>query len=242
MIADSTIWPPWATDMIRAERFARRAVVVAVSQLRRGRCGSPSGAGAARTAASPRPRARPAHQPPRRSRPTGTADATVHAVPRRLNDVAVVRLDRGAQQLVVAHQRGARRACTGCSCHKRVEPSMSVNRNVTVPAGNSATRPLPYPRHDPIALSQAPRTPARKASTHHPGLDRRRAARQINTRSGPPSAAAPSRAACSWSRYSSTSNAGSRQELTRKIDCVVVLAPGSNLPVGNLEAPRRVAT
>ena len=33
----------------------------------------------------------------------------------------------------------ASRIASGCSSHRRVEPSMSVNKNVTVPDGNSAT-------------------------------------------------------------------------------------------------------
>ena len=36
----------------------------------------------------------------------------------------------------------AGRIASGCSSHRRVEPSRSVNKNVTVPDGNSATRPL----------------------------------------------------------------------------------------------------
>ena len=45
--------------------------------------------------------------------------------------------DRVPQQLVVARQR-VRASPSGYSSHSRVEPSTSVNRNVTVPDGSSA--------------------------------------------------------------------------------------------------------
>ena len=69
---------------------------------------------------------------------------------------AVVGLDGVAQDLVVAGE------CVvpsrpGCSSQRRVEPSRSVNRNVTVPVGR-----LDHPR--------SPRAPKRKATgriLHH---------------------------------------------------------------------------
>ena len=47
-------------------------------------------------------------------------------------------INRGAQDRVVARQR--HRIASGCSSHIRVEPSMSVNKNVTVPVGRLTDR------------------------------------------------------------------------------------------------------
>ena len=65
----------------------------------------------------------------------------VHTITGRLDHVTVVRLDRRAQQLVVTRQRAG--IASGYSSHRRVEPSRSVNKNVTVPEGNPVIQSLP---------------------------------------------------------------------------------------------------
>ena len=47
-------------------------------------------------------------------------------------------LDRLPQDLVVAIEAAA--IASGCSSHSRVDPSRSVNKNVTVPVGSSDTQ------------------------------------------------------------------------------------------------------
>ena len=108
------------------------------------RCGDPS-APATVPSSDPRPprssaAARRARPPTRRGAEPNTA-ATPSPVVFDEHDAAVA-LDRRH----AGSRRGApTRPCiaSGCSSHRRVEPSRSVNRNVTVPVGSST---IPTPR------------------------------------------------------------------------------------------------
>ena len=56
-----------------------------------------------------------------------------HSVTGVTEQKSAVRLDLGAQHLVVRGE--GRRIASASASHRRVEPSMSVNRNVTTPEG-----------------------------------------------------------------------------------------------------------
>ena len=116
----------------------RGAVVVAVAQLGRRRCARPSARAAAR------------------SSPHGSAASARCASDRGVDRVVRASRTPRARRRRSSSRRGRRaprprragsrrgapaRACiaSGCSSHRRVEPSRSVNRNVTVPVGSSVT-------------------------------------------------------------------------------------------------------
>ena len=129
------IWPPCATAITRAARFTSEP-----NQ-------SPS-----RSVASP------ACTPmrTRSSSPSGHCSAHERALRRhRRADAVVGRRERRRRRRRCSSRPGrhaprprpekpswrasAARIASGCSSHRRVDPSRSVNRNVTVPDGNSLT-------------------------------------------------------------------------------------------------------
>ena len=92
----------------------------------------------------------------------------------------------------------------GCSSHRRVEPSRSVNKKVTVPDGNSAT-PTPYRSAARAQVNQANRTtsPAREGAQNDttagpsgPYQNRRSAPARMMCRSGRPKRGGPLNVRC----------------------------------------------
>ena len=81
----------------------------------------------------------------------GGTERDAEAVSAGSEDVAVGRVDLGAQDRVVTFQRS--RIPSPWSCHSRVDPCTSVNRNVTVPDGMA---PAPDTRRTLRARSGAP--------------------------------------------------------------------------------------
>jgi hypothetical protein len=68
----------------------------------------------------------------------GGGEGGAEGVPHRLEDEAPVGFDGFLQNLVVAGE--GKRMADGSRSQRRVEPSMSVNRKVTVPVGKTAIR------------------------------------------------------------------------------------------------------
>ena len=128
--SDVNTWPPWPRAMILAVRFN-----VGPDSPRparpRCRCGPPSGP-------SRRPPRPTVPSPARLSRDRG-GDGVVGCPERRGEGIsggrehdAAALTDRRRGR-ISSWRTSADLIASGWSCHSRVEPSMSVNRNVTVP-------------------------------------------------------------------------------------------------------------
>ena len=151
----STIWPPCAADMSRAagpgpSRSSRRHA------SRRNRCADRSGPTRVPCRPTTLGRDRPAPPPPRHRR-VGGRERGVEAVTRRLHDSTAVGLDRMPEQGVVG--ASAAFMVSGCRSQSAVEPSTSVNRNVTVPLGSPGMAPpsLETTAHPKATNGLAPR-------------------------------------------------------------------------------------
>ena len=131
--------PPTST----APPGSPRSVVVAVAHLRR-----------ARVHAHPHPqRARLRPRSAANASCASTAASTASTQSRTRHGTRRPSSSPRARRAPRPRRAGSRRdaptppcIASGCSSHRRVEPSRSVNRNVTVPDGNSATR-TPSRRH-----------------------------------------------------------------------------------------------
>ena len=76
------------------------------------------------------------------------------------------------------------RIASGCSSHRRVEPSISVNKNVTVPDGNSLTTTPDGPQPQRPRVNQTKRTTSPAPSGAQNDSRRRAVSAVPNRRSG----------------------------------------------------------
>ena len=88
----------------------------------------------------------------------------VEPVARRLHHVAR-RASRSRSRTISSWRASASRIASGCSSHRRVEPSRSVNKKVTVPDGNSVTlTPFTGEPEGKSTRQTGPPSPARRAA------------------------------------------------------------------------------
>ena len=136
-VSETTTWPPWAIAINRAHRFngwftywpsGRSSPSPACNPIR-ARSGP-----VAPHSDDPRPSCASST---RRQRVAGGREHRRHPVAHLREHHPTVPSIAASQDLVVAGERRLHRV--GCSSHRRVEPSRSVNRNVTVPVGSDGT-------------------------------------------------------------------------------------------------------
>ena len=133
---ESTIWPPCATLIRPCRPVERGAVVVAVARSRLRRCAPRCGSSGRRRHPTTPTSIAQLRVDRGRDAAGRSRERRVHTVARGLHDAR----HRGCRSPYAGSRRGGRgMSCiaSGNSSHRRVEPSMSVNTNVTVPVGSS---------------------------------------------------------------------------------------------------------